>query len=38
VRWPGGRWQIGELLRAGNHPVSAVTRRAVEAWLETHRL
>jgi hypothetical protein len=38
VRWPGGRWQIGELLRAGNHPVSAMTRRAVEAWLETHRL
>lgn len=38
VRWPGGCWQIGELLRAGNHPVSAITRRAVQTWLETHRL
>lgn len=38
VRWPGGRWQIGELLQVGNHPVSAATRRAVEAWLETHRI
>jgi hypothetical protein len=38
VRWPGGGWQIGELLMAGNHPVSATTRRAVQAWLESHRL
>ncbi|WP_295884728.1 PcfJ domain-containing protein [uncultured Thiohalocapsa sp.] len=38
VRWPGGRWQIGELLLAGNHPVSAATRRTVEGWLDTHRL
>ncbi|MCG6942347.1 MAG: PcfJ domain-containing protein [Thiohalocapsa sp.] len=38
VRWSGGRWQIGELLRAGNHPVSAATRRAVTEWLEAARL
>jgi hypothetical protein len=38
VRWPGGGWQIGELLQAGNHAVSTATRRAVEDWLEAHRL
>ncbi len=38
VRWPGGGWQIGELLRAGNHPVSRETRRAVAGWFEANRL
>jgi hypothetical protein len=38
VRWAGGRWHIGELLQAGNHPVSAATRRSVEDWLERHRI
>jgi len=38
VRWPGGSWQIGELLRAGNCPVSAETRRVVTEWLEAGRL
>ena len=38
VRWSGGGWQIGELLRAGNSPVSAATRRSVREWLENSRL
>jgi hypothetical protein len=38
VRWPGGGWQIGELLRGGNYPVSAATRRSVQAWLEASRI
>jgi len=38
VRWSGGGWQIGELLRAGNYPVSAATRRSVREWLENSRL
>ena len=38
VRWSGGGWPIGELLRAGNSPVSAATRRSVREWLENSRL
>lgn len=29
-----GSWQIGELLAAGNEPVSAETRQAVERWIK----
>jgi hypothetical protein len=38
VRWPGGGWQIGELLQVGNQPVSAATRRLVQGWLDASRL
>jgi hypothetical protein len=38
VRVPGGEWQIDELLRAHNRPVSAATRRAVQLWLDGYRL
>lgn len=38
VHWPGGGWQIGELLRAGNQPVSAATTRTVRAWLADQSL
>jgi len=38
VRGNDGDWQIGELKYKSNKPVSALTRRAVESWLEQHAI